>query len=283
MKASKPDISDSERWAQFAATRDPGVRQELILRNVHLVKYVIDRVGFQGSAFDTEDLTSEGIIGLIDAVDRFDPKRGIQFVTYATIRIRGQILDALRTRDLLSRSARRRVKELRQAITTLTGKMGAAPTEEQLAQYLGVSVDQVRQSLMDANLDVCSLDAPLLGHEENLSLKSLIEAPEESQPVRHQEQREVRNQVRVALRKLPRRQQILLSLYYFEELTMKEIGRVLGVSESRVSQLHAQAVLNLRALLESGGEAAQVPEAAAQVAADRSSKTKHSLLSTPLA
>lgn len=253
MDATTSKMDTKQIWERYDETRDPELRQEIITRNMHLVRYAVERLGFGVSYLDREDLISEGIIGLIDAVDRFDPKRGIQFVTYATIRIRGQILDALRTRDLLPRSARRRVKGMQEAVQTLVATLGEPPTEEQLAEYMNVSAEQLQQTLCDASLEICSLDAPLVEDGETFSLQNLIEASEEFEPAEQQARAELHEEMRLAIRKLPERQQLLLSLYYVEELTMREIGEVLSVSESRVSQLHAQAVANLRALLETAG------------------------------
>lgn len=247
------DMDAKRAWARYAATRDPALRSHLILQNVHLVRYVVERMGFGVSPMDREDLVSEGIVGLIDAVDRFDPGRGIQFVTYATIRIRGQILDALRTRDMLPRSARRRVKGLQDAVRSLVATLGEPPSEEQLAEYMSLSPEQLQQTMRDASLEICSLDAPLAENGETFSLQSLIEAPDDGEPAEQHDRAELREEMRQALKKLPERQQLLLSLYYVEELTMREIGEVLSISESRVSQLHAQAILNLRALLETAG------------------------------
>ncbi|HUV94350.1 MAG TPA: FliA/WhiG family RNA polymerase sigma factor [Anaerolineae bacterium] len=255
MKARESLEDDTEKkWERFVAGRDPELRQQLILQYVHLVNHVVHRMGFDGSPpFDKEDLISDGILGLISAVDRFDPGRGIQFATYATIRIRGQILDALRTRDLLPRPARRRVKQLQDAVTALIGTLGAPPTEEELAEYLNLTLDQLRQTLMDASFEIWSMDAPLSDDGEGFCLQNVLKSPDESQPAVRQEMTEVRDQIRDAFRQLPHRQRVLLSLYYYEELTMKDVGKVLGISESRVSQLHAQAILSLRSLLRSAG------------------------------
>jgi len=219
-----------------------------------MVKHVVNRLSFNGSLpIDRDDLIGDGILGLIDAVDRFDPGRGIQFVTYATIRIRGQILDALRARDMLPRPARYRVKRLEDAATALVGTLGAPPTEEQLAEHLGLSINQLHQTLMDASFEIWSMDAPLSDSTQGFSLRNLLKAPDESQPAMRHEISELRDQVRDALGQLPQRQKVLLSLYYYEELTMKEIGEVLSISESRVSQLHAQAIVSLRSLLRNAG------------------------------
>ena len=255
MKARNSLEGDTkEKWQRFVASRDPELRRQLILQYVHLVSHVVHRMGYDGSPpFDKEDLVSDGILGLISAVDRFDPGRGIQFVTYATIRIRGQILDALRTRDLLPRPARQRVKQLQEAITALIGILGVPPTEEQLAAHLRLTLDQLRQTLMDASFEIWSMDAPLSDDAQGFSLQNVLKAPDESQPAVRQEMTEVRDQIRDALHQLPHRQRVLLSLYYYEELTMKDVGKILGISESRVSQLHAQAILSLRSLLRTSG------------------------------
>ena len=253
MDKTAQEMDVRQTWARYNESRDPALRQELITRNMHLVRYVVERLGFGVSHLDREDLISEGIVGLIDAVDRFDPERGIQFVTYATIRIRGQILDALRTRDMLPRSARRRVKGMQDAVQTLVATLGEPPSEEQLAEFMNVSPEQLQQTLCDASLEICSLDAPLVEDGEAFSLQNLLEASEDGEPAEQHERSELREELRGALRRLPERQQLLLSLYYVEELTMREIGEVLSVSESRVSQLHAQAIMSLRALLETAG------------------------------
>ncbi len=247
------EMDAKQTWARYAESRDPALRQELITRNMHLVRYVVERLGFGVSYLDREDLVSEGIVGLIDAVDRFDPQRGIQFITYATIRIRGQILDALRTRDMLPRSARRRVKGMQDAVQTLVATLGEPPSEEQLAEFMNVSPEQLQQTMCDASLEVCSLDAPLVEDGETFSLQNLLEASDDCEPAEQHDRAELLEEMRVALRRLPERQQLLLSLYYIEELTMREIGEVLSVSESRVSQLHAQAIMNLRGVLEAAG------------------------------
>lgn len=154
------EMDAKQTWARYAESRDPALRQELITRNMHLVRYVVERLGFGVSYLDREDLVSEGIVGLIDAVDRFDPQRGIQFITYATIRIRGQILDALRTRDMLPRSARRRVKGMQDAVQTLVATLGEPPSEEQLAEFMNVSPEQLQQTMCDASLEVSPWTLP---------------------------------------------------------------------------------------------------------------------------
>lgn len=281
MKARNSLEGDTKKkWQRFVASRDPELRRQLILQYVHLVSHVVHRMGYDGSPpFDKEDLVSDGILGLISAVDRFDPGRGIQFVTYATIRIRGQILDALRTRDLLPRPARQRVKRLQDAITALIGILGVPPTEEELAEHLSLTLDQLRQTLMDASFEIWSMDAPLSDDAQGFCLQNVLKSSDESQPAVCQEMTELRDQIRDALHQLPHRQRVLLSLYYYEELTMKDIGKVLGISESRVSQLHAQAILSLRSLLRTSGAMVARKEPPAR----NHAATQHSLPAARLA
>ena len=281
MKARNSLEGDTKKkWQRFVASRDPELRRQLILEYVHLVSHVVHRMGYDGSPpFDKEDLVSDGILGLISAVDRFDPGRGIQFVTYATIRIRGQILDALRTRDLLPRPARQRVKRLQDAMTALIGILGVPPTEEELAEHLSLTLDQLRQTLMDASFEIWSMDAPLSDDAQGFSLQNVLKSSDESEPAVCQEMTELRDQIRDALHQLPHRQRVLLSLYYYEELTMKDIGKVLGISESRVSQLHAQAILSLRSLLRTSGAMVARKEPPAR----NHAATQHSLPTARLA
>lgn len=281
MKARNSLEGDTKKkWQRFVASRDPELRRQLILEYVHLVSHVVHRMGYDGSPpFDKEDLVSDGILGLISAVDRFDPGRGIQFVTYATIRIRGQILDALRTRDMLPRPARQRVKRLQDAITALIGILGVPPTEEELAEHLSLTLDQLRQTLMDASFEIWSMDAPLSDDAQGFSLQNVLKSSDESEPAVCQEMTELRDQIRDALHQLPHRQRVLLSLYYYEELTMKDIGKVLGISESRVSQLHAQAILSLRSLLRTSGAMVARKEPPAR----NHAATQHSLPAARLA
>jgi len=255
MKAPDRREGDSrENWRRFVATRDPELRCQLILEHVHLVENVVRAAGWgRSSHLDREDLVGEGMLGLIDAVDRFDPERGLRFSIYATLRIRGQILDSLRARDLLPRPARRRVKQLGEAVSALTGESADPLTDAQLAERLRWAPSQLRRTRLDANAKIQSMDEPLGDDGQGPPLRVFLKAPDECQPAVLQEMSEVREQIRDALRQLPQRQQILLSLYYCEELTMTEIGHVLGVCESRVSQLHAQAIQQLRALLRSSG------------------------------
>lgn len=253
-------LDDGTLWLEYRTSKDPALREELVLRNAHLVQWAVDRIPYSPSSVaDREDLISEGIIGLIEAIDRYDPTRGIQLSTYATFRIRGQIADALRSRDLLPRSARQRVRELQEAADRYTSANGQPPTDDELAELLCLSQDELRRTMNDASVEIASLDAPCLD-DENCSLLATLRASSQTEPHARQEREDLLHALRSALEELPQRQRLVLSLYYVEELTMKEIGQVLDVSESRVSQLHAQAIISLRALLRRDGYLERVPD-----------------------
>lgn len=243
-------VDDAEQLARFVASRDPALREAVILRYVPLVHFVLNRLGLSPAlGADYEDLAGYGLLGLIEAVDRYDPGHGTQFSTYATLRIRGRVLDQLRARDWLSRAARRRARETQAAMTRLWGELGRAPTDEELAAHLQLELDQLRRALADASHVILSLDAVGDQDDDDASLHEILADPNQADPDELTAEQDLRAQMLKAVRGLPEREQLVLSLYYYEELTLKEIGVVLDLSESRVCQLHARAVLSLRAQL----------------------------------
>ncbi len=240
----------NEIWMQFAATRDPELRTELITEYAPLVRFVVGRLGIPPSCLlDSEDLLSCGTIGLINAVDRYDPARGSRFESFATARIRGAVIDHLRTLNWLPRSAMARVRQLEYAVANLEQRLGRPPREEEIASEVQVTPSRYRQMLQEAGTIVLSLDAPLgpLVQDEGItSLADLLEDEHAPGPDEQVETQELLTLLRQALDHLPERERLLLALYYREELTMKEISKIMNVSESRVCQLHMQAVLRLR-------------------------------------
>jgi RNA polymerase sigma factor for flagellar operon FliA len=240
-------------WAQYIKTGDPALREEIILQNVPLVRYVLGRLSIPSMDNDVyNDLVSQGTLGLIEAVDRFEPKRGLCFSTYATLRIRGYILDALRAMDILPRSARQRVKKIEQAVSRLRMKLGREPREEEVASELKIDPKAYQAALVEANCAIFSLDAlfeaDASGHE--VCFHDFAQDKNTPHPEDTLEYSELLQRLTTALRRLPHRTQLLLALYYYEGLTMKEVGQVLDLSESRVSQLHARAMTALRTALE---------------------------------
>ena len=199
---------------------------------------------------DYEDLVHQGLLGLIDAVDRYNPEYGTQFSTYATVRIRGKVLDYLRSMDWLSRTARHRSKTIQKAIQALTNQTNVPPNEQELSEFLGLDLDKVHQGLLDSNKVIVSLDALVNNDDENEStLYDTLADDSQVDPAEIATENDLKARMVSSLKKLSERDQLVLSLYYFEELTLKEIGKVLEVSESRACQIHSQAILNLQALL----------------------------------
>jgi len=244
----------NDLWEQYKRTGDPALREEIILQNIPLVRHILARLAITRLSEETyRDLVSQGVVGLIDAVDRFEPKRGWRFSTYATLRIRGQILDTLRAMDILPRGARKRVKGIERAISQLRMELCREPNEEEVAAAVNLDLKTYRWALVEANCTVLSIDAALEddGRDNVFCLQDLLHDRDALDPEESLEEAELRQHLAIALRQLPQRLRLLLSLYYFEGLTMKEVGEVLDLSESRVSQLHARAMKQLRAALES--------------------------------
>lgn len=243
---------DAELITQYVATRDQGLREDIILRYVPLVHFVLGRLGLsQALGQDYEDASSQGLLGLIEAVDRYDPIYKTQFSTYATLRIRGKVIDYLRLHDWLSRSARQKTRLVQDAISVLWEKNEHAPTDDELAEYLKLDIEKLRQILVDSSHVFVSLDTSISTEgDEIVSLHELITDENQLEPSEIFEESEMKSILIDAIRSLPEREQLVLSLYYYENLTFKEIGAVLEVSESRVCQLHARIVMTLRSILE---------------------------------
>ena len=240
----------SDVWAQFVATRDPALRDKLITEYAPLVRFVVGRLGIPPSCLlDAEDLLSCGTIGLIHAIDRYDPTRGSRFESFATVRIRGAVIDHLRSLNWLPRTAMARVRQIEYAIANLEQRLGRPPSEEEITNEAQISPERYRQMLQEAGTIVLSLDAPLgpLTQDEGVtSLADLLEDERSPGPDAQVEAQELLMLLREALDQLPERERLLLALYYREELTMKEISKIMNISESRVCQLHIQAILRLR-------------------------------------
>lgn len=242
---------DAELINRFVISRDSALREDIILRYVPLVHYVLGRLGMSRTmGSDYEDAVSQGLLGLIEAVDRYNPAYGTQFSTYATLRIRGRVLDHLRSLDWLSRTARRRAKTIQEATNTLWSSLGRAPSDEELAANLSIDMPTLQQALTDSARVIVSLDAVVeTDGESDASLHELLADDRQSNPADAYDEQDLKSRLLLALKSLSEREQLVLALYYYEELTLKEIGAVLEVSESRVCQLHSRAIMNLRSAL----------------------------------
>ena len=241
-------------WREYRRSGDKSVRDRLILTYAPLVKYVAGRLGSGLPAHvDEGDLVSYGLLGLIGAIERFDPAREIKFETYAITRIKGAIIDELRALDWVPRSVRARARDIERAIGELESKLGRAPDDEEIAAAVGISAGELEESLSEiSRSSIAALDELWTVSGETGDQVSLLDTIEDTEGPNPQEalaQTELREALGEAIARLPEREKLVVTLYYYEELTLREIGEVLGVTESRVSQLHTKAILRLKARL----------------------------------
>jgi len=248
-------------WADFRRTGDQNARDRLILNFSPLVKYVAGRLGAGLPAHVEEsDLVSYGLIGLIGAIERFDPTREIKFETFAISRIRGAIIDELRALDWVPRSVRSRAREIERAIGQLEAQLHRAPTDEEIARKLDITYDELEDSLDEiSRSSIVALDElwTVTNTGDQISLIDTLEDHDSIDPQRNLTDIELRQAIAEAISSLPEREKIVVTLYYYEELTLREIGDVLGVTESRVSQLHTKAILRLRGHLAGGASSSR--------------------------
>ncbi len=249
------DTDSRSLWLEYRRTRDKSLRDRLIVNYSPLVKYVAGRLGSGLPAHvDEADLVSYGLLGLMSAIDRYDPERDIKFETYAIARIRGSIIDELRQLDWVPRSVRTRAREIERAIRDLESKLGRSPSDEEIAEKVGITGEELEESLVDiSRSSIAALDElwSTSADGDQVSLLDTLEDPGSIRPAEALDESEMREALAEAISRLPEREKLVVTLYYYEELTLREIGEVLGVTESRVSQLHTKAILRLRSRLQS--------------------------------
>lgn len=238
------ELGIDQWWQRWFDRRDAVARDRIIVHYSPLVKFVAGRVGAGlPNSVDSGDLVSAGVFGLIDAVEKFDPARGVKFETYAVPRIRGAIIDGLRQLDWVPRSVRSRAREVETAYSELEARHGRAPTDDELAAHLHLDHAELEKWLASiSSTTVGPLDRALAAGADPRPITG--DMPDS--PAAQVEEDEVRRLVRAEVRRLPERERMVMSLYYDEGLTLAEIGSILGVTESRVSQIHTKAVLQLR-------------------------------------
>ncbi len=240
-----------EAWAEYKSNGSARARDALILHYSPLVKYVAGRVAVGLPAnIEQADLISYGIFGLIDAIDKYDQSRNIKFETYAISRIRGAIIDELRAIDWVPRSVRFKAREVEKAYSSLENKLKRPPSDKEIAQEMGISVDELNHIYTQlSTVSLVALDELMAvdgGQGDKLSLVDTLEDTKTVSPMDAFESVEMKDILTEAVNKLPEREKVVVTLYYYEGLTLAEIGQVLGVTESRICQMHTKAVLALR-------------------------------------
>jgi RNA polymerase sigma factor for flagellar operon FliA len=242
-----------ELWKNYKKTKDPHIRESLIKQYAPLVKYVAGKVAVgmpQNVEFD--DLVGYGVFGLFDAIEKFDPDKHVKFKTYAVTRIRGAIFDELRSIDWVPRSVRQKGREIEEAVRKLESSLGRAATDQEIAKELGMSNKDFEKAMMKVSgTSILSLNDVWYTGDDNdkVSIADSIESPQNLNPDTIVEKDEIKRVIVQAIQELPDKEKKVLVLYYYEDLTLKEIGKVLEVTESRVSQLHTKAIMRLKAKL----------------------------------
>jgi RNA polymerase sigma factor FliA len=253
METNVKAVELRELWRRYKDEGDERARERLVVAYSPLVKFIAGRMASGLSSHVEEaDLISYGLLGLIGAIERFDPDREIKFETFAVARVKGAIIDELRSLDWVPRSVRARARDVEKAHAELEAELQRAPTDEEMATKLEVGIDEFNDSLLEiANSSVLALDdlwafADPEGGSGQISVLDTIHDPNAVDPEIEAQASELKDRLADAIESLPERERLVVALYYYENLTLREIGEVLGVTESRVSQLHTKAVLGLR-------------------------------------
>ncbi|HSS43544.1 MAG TPA: RNA polymerase sigma factor WhiG [Solirubrobacterales bacterium] len=257
METGVKEVELRDLWRRYKDAGDEGARERLVVAYSPMVKFVAGRLGAGlPSHVEDADLISYGLVGLIGAIERFEPERGIKFETFAMTRIRGAIIDELRSLDWVPRSVRSRAREIESAQAKLEHELQRAPTEAELAAKLNMTEAELQSALLEiANSSVYALDELWTVSDSSGDQVSLLDTIADDSAADPQEalaSTEVKDLLTEAISGLPEREQLVVALYYYENLTLREIGEVLGVTESRVSQLHTKAVMRLKSSLQQG-------------------------------
>ncbi len=240
----------AELWQQyFADKNNKTVRDTLIVQYIYLIRYVVGRVKVSLPAtISIEDIAGYGVEGLINAVERYSPQKNTRFETYALIRIRGTILDKIRSQDFLPRSVRKKIKDIKDAQETLKQELGRTPTTTEVAQYLDMDVEKVNQ-LLSEDTTMTSIYDKRGNADDSVEIIDTIQDTNKLTPYEEAEEKNIKSELERALKRLPERERIIMVLYYQENMTLKEIGATINMSESRVCQLHAQGIMKLKNIL----------------------------------
>ena len=247
------NFDEAELWVKYQKTHDQQIREHFVKQYAPLVKYVAGKVAIgMPSNMDFDDLVSDGVLGLLDAIEKYQIDKNVKFKTYAVTRIKGAIFDGLRERDWIPRSIRQKAKEVQNLMVELEIKYGRSATDEELADAINLHREDLNKLMVNiSGTAVVSLnDTWHVGSEgDEISMEDAIEGPASLNPEVLAEKTEVKNVISKAIGSLPEKEKEVIILYYYEDLTLKEIGEVLDVTESRVSQLHTKAIMRVKAKL----------------------------------
>ena len=237
-------------WKDYLKDKsNKAVRDTLIVQYIYLIRYVVGRVKVTlPSTISVEDIAGYGVEGLINAIERYSPQKNTRFETYALIRIRGSILDRIRAQDFLPRSVRKKIKDIKNAQEHLKQELGRMPTTQEVAGFLDMEPEKVTQILSE-DTTMTSLYDKKGASDDSVEIIDTIQDTNKLNPQEQAEEKNVKHELERALRRLPERELIIMVLYYQENMTLKEIGETISMSESRVCQLHAQAIMKLKNIL----------------------------------
>jgi RNA polymerase sigma factor for flagellar operon FliA len=241
-------------WKEYKGNGSKIAKDKLLLEYANLVKYIAQRIAINlPSSVDRDDLVSAGILGLVKAVETFEPERGFKFETYAGHKIRGAILDELRALDWVPRSVRQKARELQRVYAKLENELGRIPYDDEVCESLNISLKEYEDMLSEVTpTTLVSLEEAMPDRDADSKEIRVIDTIEDTgslNPLRELGFTEVKNILKEAIANLPEKERLVIALYHYEELTLKEIGVVLDISESRVSQIHSKVILRLRAKL----------------------------------
>lgn len=249
----KPDLNPL--WQRYKEANDQLAREELIIHYTYLVKYIANRLAMNlSSVVELDELISYGIEGLIDAVEKYDHKRKIKFETYAMVRVRGAMIDGLRAMDWVPVSVRQKSKDLEKAYVLVEAELGRAATDEEMAESLGLSIEKFQDLLSDVSITTIVYLEDFLpggedGSDKNKRVMDFLRDGRAESALEAVELTEMKELLTDAIKRLPEKEKMVVYLYYYEGLTLREIGEVVGLSESRISQLHTKSILRLRGRL----------------------------------
>ncbi len=241
--------STNQLWKQYIENKEAAAKEKLIIQYAYLIKYVAGRLSiYFGSNVEFDDLVGYGAFGLIDAIEKYDLAKGVKFETYASLRIRGSIIDSIRDMDWVPRSLRQKNKELEKVYAEIENEKGHTATDKEVAEKMGLGMDDFYKLLNDVNVSsMMSLDEFMEQNYER-GLEIFSESTEDK-PEASLEFNEMKQLLADSIDKLPEKEKAVITFYYFEELTLKEISAIMNVTESRISQLHTKALLRMKGKL----------------------------------